>query len=101
MPLPMAKTHPEVGRPIVEGIAMGRAIVWAGDPPPRDQVGAIHEERARLVRALARATRGVRDLARTLPPAEAELFEPELSILAERDRRCSPGSRPGGVPRTS
>ena len=36
-----------------------------------------------MARALWRASRGVRDLARLLPPAEAELFEPELTMLAE------------------
>ena len=38
------------------------------------------EEHIRLTRALARANRGVRDLTRLLPPAEAELFEPEIAI---------------------
>ena len=71
------------GRAEVEGVAIGRAIVWAGDPAPREQVGSIEEERTRLMRAMERAIRGVRDLARRLPPAEAELLEPEVSMLVE------------------
>jgi phosphoenolpyruvate-protein kinase (PTS system EI component) len=43
----------------------------------------VVEERTFLDRALARATSGVEEIIRLLPPAEAELFEPELAILAE------------------
>ncbi len=73
----------ETGHPAVEGVAMGAAVVWAEDPLPRARVGSIVEERVRLARALARAVRGVRDLKRLLPPAEAELFEPEMALLLE------------------
>lgn len=74
---------PELGSAVVEGIAIGRAIVWASDPSPRRAVGTVAEEQARIVRAIARATSGVADLVRMLPASEAELFEPELAILEE------------------
>ena len=66
------------------GLGFGRAVVWADDPvPPHDTAAAPQKERARVVRAMARATLGVEELARMLPRNEAELFEPELAILAE------------------
>jgi phosphoenolpyruvate-protein kinase (PTS system EI component) len=74
---------PEAGSPVVDGIAIGRAVVWASDPEPRNVAGNAEEEHRRLGRALLRATRGVEDLVRHLPPAEAELFVPEVAILAE------------------
>jgi phosphoenolpyruvate-protein kinase (PTS system EI component) len=74
---------PEAGSPAVDGIAIGRAVVWASDPEPRRVAGTAEEEHERLARALRRATRGVEDLVRLLPPTEAELFLPEVAILAE------------------
>ena len=92
---------PELVQPVVEGVAVGKAVVWAADPTPRVHVGSTVEEHARLARALARATRGVRDLARLLPPAEAELFEPEITILGELGSamlsRVDAGERPEDV----
>ncbi len=79
----MPERGPEAGTPVVDGIAIGRAAVWASDPEPRPVVGTAEEERRRLARALLRATRGVEDLVRLLPPREAELFGPEVAILAE------------------
>jgi multiphosphoryl transfer protein len=67
----------------VDGIAIGRAVVWGSDPEPRSVAGTPEEERRRLGRALVRVTRDVQDLARLLPPAEAELFAPEVAILDE------------------
>jgi phosphoenolpyruvate-protein kinase (PTS system EI component) len=78
-----AERGPEVGSPVVDGIAIGRAVVWASDPEPRTVAGTAAEENGRLVRALLRATRGVEELVRLLPPEEAELFVPEIAILAE------------------
>jgi phosphocarrier protein FPr len=74
---------PEAGSPVVDGIAIGRAVVWAGDAAPRRMAGTVEEEHRRLARAFLRATRGVEDLVRFLPPAEAALFVPEVAILAE------------------
>jgi len=71
------------GSPAVNGIAIGRAAIWAGDPEPRSETGTAREERERLTRAHRRALRGVEELVRVLPPAEAELFLPEVAILAE------------------
>jgi len=68
---------------VVEGIAIGRAVVWASDPAPRASAGTVAEEHARLASAIRRATRGVEELVRLLPRSEAELFEPEVAILAE------------------
>jgi phosphocarrier protein FPr len=76
-------SSPEVGSPVVEGIAIGHAIVWASDPAPRHVAGTIAEEHTRIVRACDRATRDVATLVRMLPSSEAELFEPELAILGE------------------
>jgi phosphoenolpyruvate-protein kinase (PTS system EI component) len=74
---------PQPGRAAVEGIAVGLASVWASDPAPRSTAGTLIEERMRLDRAIRWATTGVRELVRLLPRGEAELFEPELAILAE------------------
>jgi len=74
---------PEPGAALVEGIAIGRAIVWLSEPAPRTMVRTVAQERARLGRALVRATRGVEELVRLLGAAEAELFEPEIEILKE------------------
>jgi phosphocarrier protein FPr len=75
--------HSDAGSPVVDGIAIGRAVVWACDPAPASVAGTTKEERGRLDRALRRATRGVEELVRLLPPDEAELFVPEIAILGE------------------
>jgi multiphosphoryl transfer protein len=71
------------GAPVVDGIAMGRAVVWARDPETRSAPGSSVEEHERLARVIQRTTRDVEDLVRFLPPAEAELFVPEVAILSE------------------
>lgn len=73
----------EVATAAVEGIAIGRAILWADDPVAPRTVRTPELEHARVLRAIARSTRGVQELVRLLPRGEAELFEPELAILAE------------------
>jgi multiphosphoryl transfer protein len=99
--LSLRDQHFHAGTSVVEGIAIGDAVVWAGDPRPRQHLGTAQEERARLARALARATQGVHDLVRRLPPPEAELFEPEISILLELGppmlARVEAGERPEDV----
>lgn len=75
--------EPEPGSPIVDGIAIGKAIVWASDRGQQGVAGTAEEERGRLGRAILHATRGVEDLIRLLGPAEAELFGPEVAILGE------------------
>ena len=65
---------PESGAALVEGIAIGRAILWLSDPAPRSITRTVAQERARLGRAMLRATRGVEELVRLLGAAEAELF---------------------------
>ena len=74
---------PEVGSPIVDGIAIGKAVVWAAGPGPPRVRRTVGQERSLLASALLRATRGVEGLIRLLAPSEAELFVPELAILAE------------------
>jgi phosphoenolpyruvate-protein kinase (PTS system EI component) len=74
---------PEAGSPAVDGIAIGRAVIWGSDPERRQAVGTAEEEHCRLARALRLAARDIDDLVRLLPPAEAELFLPEVAILAE------------------
>jgi phosphoenolpyruvate-protein kinase (PTS system EI component) len=78
---PIAEPVVLEGDGVVEGIAIGAAIVWADDPPPRAQAGAVEHEVARLEHATARAKSGIAELLRLLPRAEAELFEPEAAIL--------------------
>ena len=68
---------------MVEGIAIGRAIVWASEPAPRSVTRTVAQERARLAPAMKRATHGVEELVRLLGAAEAELFGPEIEILKE------------------
>lgn len=96
-----ARGRMEIGRPAVEGVATGAAVVWSADPQPRARLGSIEEEHVRLARAISRATRGVRELARLLPPSEAELFEPEVTILGELGpvmlARVDAGERPEDV----
>ncbi len=74
---------PEAGSPIVDGIAIGKAVVWATDPEARRAPGTAEQERRRVAHAIPHATRGVERLMRLLGPAEAELFLPEVAILAE------------------
>ncbi|HEY3821909.1 MAG TPA: putative PEP-binding protein [Polyangiaceae bacterium] len=83
MPTLSRRAQPETGSPAVEGIGIGRAVVWAREPPAPRAARSIREEHNRLARSLARAARSVEDLVRLLPPTEAELFEPEVVILAE------------------
>src|SRR5580704_4274308 len=73
---------PEVGLAVVEGIAIGRAVVWANDPAP-PPVTSIAREHLRLDHAITQAASGVEEMVRLLPRTEAELFEPELAILSE------------------
>jgi phosphocarrier protein FPr len=75
--------QPEAGSPIVDGIAIGRAVVWAPERGPRSVPGTAEQERRRLTRAILHATRGVEDLIRVLGPGEGELFLPEAAILGE------------------
>ncbi len=74
---------PEAGWSVVDGIAIGRAVKWSRDPEPRVGAGSADDEHARLALTLRRARRGVDQLVKLLPPVEAELFEPEILILAE------------------
>ena len=78
-----SRGQPEPGVSVVEGLAIGRAVVWAGDPPPSRIAATVQQEHARLARSVARAITGVEQLARLLPRTEAELFEPEVAILHE------------------
>jgi phosphoenolpyruvate-protein kinase (PTS system EI component) len=71
------------GTPVVEGIAIGQAVLWASDPEPRAVAGTRQGEHGRLARAVRLAIRDVEALIGRLPPAEAELFMPEVAILAE------------------
>jgi phosphoenolpyruvate-protein kinase (PTS system EI component) len=80
---PRGLGEPEPGVSVVEGIAIGRAVVWASDPSPQRGGGTLQQEHARLARSLARAIAGVEQLARLLPRTEGELFEPEVAILNE------------------
>ena len=83
-PTPMTLDRgPQAGSPVVDGIAVGRALVWPSDPEAPAISGNAGEERKRLARAIQLATRGVENLIRLLGPAEAELFVPEVAILAE------------------
>ena len=79
----MLERGPEAGSPIVDGIAIGKAVVWATDPEPRRARGTAEQERRRVAHAIPHATRGVERLIRLLGRAEAELFVPEVAILAE------------------
>ena len=85
IPAMSPERQPQVGSTAVDGIAIGRASVWAGNPdPPQRAPEPPNEERRRLVRAHpAGDPRASTDLVRRLPPAEAELFVPEVAILAE------------------
>lgn len=65
---------------VVEGIAIGHAVVLVDDDDGAG-AGSVAEERARVVEAFARTQRDVSALLATLPAAEAALFAPELTIL--------------------
>ena len=93
----MTQGRLEEGHSVVEGIAIGPAIVWAGDPPARDELGTPAQEHTRLLRAIGRATRGVRDLAdvalTSFALSSIELL-PFLSMVFSSDRAH------GGLTRT-
>ena len=76
-------TKTRTGISCVAGIAIGRAVVWRDEPARRSVAGTVLDERARLERGIFVAKRGVLELIRLLPRAEAELFEPELMMLDE------------------
>ncbi len=77
------ESGPEAGSPVVDGIAIGTAVLWGANLDSRDLPGTAGQERSRLAGAIRHATRGVEALIRLLGPAEAELFVPEVAILAE------------------
>src|ERR1700722_2315932 len=77
------RSRSEAASAVVEGIAVGRAVIWKSHPAPRSSAGTVEEEHARLASAVRRATRGVEELVRLLPRSEAELFEPEVAMLGE------------------
>src|SRR5262249_41705900 len=94
---------PEPGSAAVEGIAIGKALVWvladavadADDPAP---IGFKH---ARVEAAFRRAIDDVTALIASLPQSEGQLFEPEIAILNElRPRvleRIVNGEAPGSA----
>jgi len=73
---------PESGAGAAPGIAIGHAVVWLEEEEPEARERATpDEERARAFAAFARARTEVQAIVAALPPHEAQLFEPELSIL--------------------
>jgi phosphotransferase system HPr (HPr) family protein len=72
---------PETGVATVAGIAIGRAFVIEPREAGAIPRGTPLEERARVVAAFARVERELTLLVGALPPSEAALFEPELTIL--------------------
>jgi len=65
---------------VVEGIAIGHAVVLVDDDDGAG-AGTVAEERARVVAAFACTRSDVSALLARLPAAEAALFAPELTIL--------------------
>jgi phosphoenolpyruvate-protein kinase (PTS system EI component) len=84
-----------IGRSVVEGIGVGRTILWREPPPGRVAPLTLAEERARLARGIAVAKRDLAGLLRLLPRAEKDLFEPELLILDELGRELQGALREG------
>src|SRR5580692_2781007 len=76
-------SEPRAAHSVVEGIAIGRASLWANDPKPPSAGRSPAEDRTRVQRATECAVRDVEELLRQLPPSEAQLFEPEITILEE------------------
>lgn len=82
---------PEEGAAAAAGIAIGTAVLWLEEQEPPDEQGSVLEageratpddERARASRAFARARDEVSAMVAALPPHEAQLFEPELTMLS-------------------
>jgi len=72
---------PERAASVVEGIAIGHALVLV-DEAASAEVGTVAQERARAEAAFARTRVDLSALLAALPAAEAALFAPELAILS-------------------
>lgn len=73
---------PEEGAAAAAGIAIGHAVVWLEEEELTAEQGSVDEERARAVQAFARARAEVSAIVAALPAHEAQLFEPEQTILS-------------------
>jgi phosphoenolpyruvate-protein kinase (PTS system EI component) len=79
----MSESSTKSGVSVVEGIGVGRAVLWRAHPAPAPVARTFSEEQSRLARGVATARRGLEELVRLLPRAEVELFEPELLMIDE------------------
>jgi phosphotransferase system HPr (HPr) family protein len=73
---------PETGTPAAPGMAIGRAVL-VDAPLGAEENGDAEtgpDASARLATAFAQVRRDLEQMVRTLPPREAELFEPEIAI---------------------
>jgi multiphosphoryl transfer protein len=90
---------PEEASAAVEGIAIGRAAVILSEAAPLSDPSSpsAPDDRASVRAAFARAASELRALVASLPPREAQLFEPEVHILDELEpavlRRMDDGER--------
>lgn len=71
----------------VPGFAVGNALVVHIGAELRDETGTRDEELARVARAVAHAKREIGMLVASLPRVERALFEPELVLLDDLERR--------------
>jgi phosphocarrier protein FPr len=74
---------PEHGASAVEGVAIGRTVVLPSAPDEAESTRSPSEELVRIEQALTDVRRDVSTLVKSLPIAEARLFEPELAILRD------------------
>jgi phosphotransferase system HPr (HPr) family protein len=78
---------PEVGNAVVEGVAIGRAVVTKARKETSGEPRGADEEARRARDAVARADEELARLVSALPEREAALFEPERMILREANAR--------------
>lgn len=87
---------PEIGSAVVEGVAVGRAVVTFGEGEPTVERRSVGEERTRVHIAIERAEEELGQLLAALPDNEAALFEPERAIVREAQARIEAEIAKGG-----
>jgi phosphotransferase system HPr (HPr) family protein len=78
---------PETGSAVVEGVAVGRAVVMMGETETAAAPRSVDEEIARARASISRADEELEQLIATLPMNEAALFEPERAIVQDAGAR--------------
>ena len=95
----LADLVPETAAAAVEGIAIGKAYLIAA--VAHEEVDSEEAPDSRVARAFERARNSLGALIASLPPREAELFEPEAHILADLEPVVQTRVAAGDTPATA